>query len=68
MKNSIRIKEYYVQKGFNVVQTALENVAEKYDIKIKNDTTKNDFIIQSNLTADLMNEITRLGYRLVKKS
>lgn len=61
-----RIKEYYRQLQYNVLQTAIESINKKFNISIKNNEHLSGFIVDSNLTSDLMKALNELGYQITK--
>lgn len=62
----MKISNYYKEKDYNVLQTAIENLNQKYEHKLINDTQKNGFIVNMNLCSDLIEEMKKMGYRIRK--
>lgn len=55
-----KVKEYYKQLQYNVVQTAIDNLPSKDRLVAQ------DFVSQMNLTSELISELNVLGYEITK--
>ena len=61
-----KVSKYYKQQQYNVMHTAIDNTIERFNISIKGNEHLTKFIVNSNLTSDLMSALKELGYQITK--
>lgn len=62
-----KVSQYYKQQQYNVMHTAIDNIIKRFNVSIKGGEHLGEFVVNGNLTSDLMRAIDELGYKITKK-